>query len=482
MRSLANFIDGRFVPPLTGEYLDSFNPATGLVHLKVPSSDARDVNDAVAAARRAFASWAATPDAERARLLLAIADGIDARKEELARAESEDQGKPVWLAASMDISRAAHNFRFFAGALLHCEDESTRMGDGISNSVTRKPVGIAALIAPWNLPLYLLSWKIAPAIAFGNCAICKPSEITSLTAFHLCEIMQKAGLPNGVVNMVFGDGPRVGQSLVGHPDVPLVSFTGGTATGRTIALQAAPLFKKLSLELGGKNPNIVFDDADLDKTLETTVRSSFLNQGEICLCGSRIYVQKKIYEAFLARFVLKVRELKVGDPSDPTTFIGPLASREHLEKVLSFIKLAREEKAEIQCGGEAVVFSGPLEKGYFMKPTVLTNVKQSSRIQQEEIFGPVVTVTPFDSDAEGIALANDIKYGLSASVWTRDLHRAHWAAEQLEVGTVWVNNWLTRDLRMPFGGVKASGLGREGQHGSREFFTEAKTICIKYGD
>lgn len=477
MRQLLNFIDGEFCEPKSGKFMESFNPATGEVHLHLARSEAADVDAAVKAARRAFPTWAALDASERAQYLYAIADRIAARIEQFAAAESADQGKPVWLAESMDINRVIHNFRFFAGAVLHAEDESLPTKGAAFSYVARRPVGVAGLISPWNLPLYLLTWKIAPALAFGNTVVCKPSEFTSSTAHLLCEVLKEVGLPNGVVNMVFGSGAEAGSALVAHPEVPLISFTGGTATGKAIAGIAAPMFKKLSLELGGKNPCLVFADCDLDAAIDNVVRSSFLNQGEICLCNSRIYVQKEIYGQFLERFVEKVKALKVGDPKERETFMGPLVSRDHLAKVESFLQIAREEKVQIHCGGaKPAALPEHLRAGYFLEPTVLSGVRRDSRLQQEEIFGPVVTVTPFGDESEAIELANDVKYGLSATVWTESLPRAHRVAEQLEAGTVWINTWMLRDLRAPFGGVKASGVGREGQNDSREFFTEAKAI------
>jgi acyl-CoA reductase-like NAD-dependent aldehyde dehydrogenase len=482
MKQLLNFINGEFTAPSEGRFFPSFNPATGVVHLEVSDSTAADVDCAVAAAKAAFRSWSRLSVSERAGYLYRIADGVDARAAELAQAESADQGKPVWLASRLDIPRAAHNLRFFAGAVLHSQDLATAMGPETFNYISRKPVGVAGLISPWNLPLYLLTWKIAPALATGNTAVCKPSELTSHTAFLFAEICRDAGLPKGVVNFVFGDGIKVGTPLVLHPDVPLISFTGGTVTGQKIAQMAAPSLKKLSLELGGKNANLIFDDADLDLAVTTTLRSSFLNQGEICLCGSRIYVQEKVYDEFKKRFTAETKKLKCGNPQDESSFIGALVSKEHLQKVRSYIDLAISEGAEILCGASAPKLNAPFDQGYFLEPTILTSVAQSSRVQQEEIFGPVVTLTPFKSDQEGITLANDCKYGLSASVWTQSLKRAHSVAAQLDVGTVWVNTWMMRDLRAPFGGVKASGRGREGQDHSLEFFTEAKTICIQHGE
>lgn len=479
MKRLLNYIDGEFVKPQSGEFLESFNPSTGEAHLLIADSGAADIDHAVQAARRAFPEWSGLEVAERSRLLSKVADLIEKQIEIFAQAESADQGKPVWLAEQMDISRVVHNFRFFAGAVLHATEEAMSTSRSVHTYVSRKPVGVAGLISPWNLPLYLLTWKIAPALAYGNTVVCKPSEFTSHTAAMLCEVFAQAGLPNGVVNMVFGTGARAGSRLVEHPDVPLISFTGGTATGREISRVAAPLFKKLSLELGGKNPCLIFNDANLDKAVDTTVRSSFLNQGEICLCSSRIYVQAEVYDAFLEKFVAKARSLRVGDPRERETFVGPLVSRQHLDKIESFVGVAREEGARIHCGGERPKFEGALKNGYFYMPTVLSEVRPTSRLQKEEIFGPVVTVSPFKTEDEAVRLANDVVYGLSATVWTESLARAHRVVERLDAGTVWVNTWMKRDLRAPFGGMKASGLGREGQEGSREFFTEAKTIAIE---
>ncbi len=480
MKTVLNFIDGKFSEPISGEYLESFDPSTDQVHLKLADSNAKDVDAAVAAASRAYGLWSSLAATERSRYLCKVADLIEQELDAFALAESQDQGKPVHLAKSLDIPRAIQNFRFFAGALLHAEDEAIRTDSSTLNVISRKPVGVAGLISPWNLPLYLLTWKIAPALAFGNTVVCKPSEFTSLTAHLLCEVFVKAGLPKGVVNMVFGSGLGAGDPLVRHPNVPLISFTGGTMTGAAIATAAAPLFKKVSLELGGKNASIIFDDADLESAVEQTVRSSFLNQGEICLCAPRIYVHKQIYSEFMEKFLTQVKALKVGDPRLAVD-MGPLVSRAHLEKVESYLALAREEKAQFLCGGARAKVTGRCEKGYFLEPTILTGVKAESRLQHEEIFGPIVTITLFTNENEVVTLANSTKYGLAATLWTQSLGRAHRLAERLEAGTVWINCWMVRDLRAPFGGIKGSGLGREGQKSSREFFTEAKTICIRHG-
>eukprot|EP00005_Dracoamoeba_jomungandri_P003057 CAMPEP_0174261282 /NCGR_PEP_ID=MMETSP0439-20130205/11338_1 /TAXON_ID=0 /ORGANISM="Stereomyxa ramosa, Strain Chinc5" /LENGTH=486 /DNA_ID=CAMNT_0015345735 /DNA_START=21 /DNA_END=1481 /DNA_ORIENTATION=+ len=475
---LANYIGGELVEPKNGKYLDSYNPALGTVHCKVPDSDQNDIQAAVEAAQGALAGWGATEPVERAKIMDRVADLIEKNLDSLARDESQDQGKPVWLAKFVDIPRAAANFRFFASAIKQHEERSTRI-EGAINYTVREPVGIAGLISPWNLPLYLLTWKIAPAMCVGNCVIAKPSELTSVTAFRLAKLMSEAGVPKGVVNIVFGSGASAGDALVRHPNVPLISFTGGTVTAEKIIVASAPLFKKTAFELGGKNPNIIFEDADLDECIATTLKSSFANQGEICLCGSRIFVQKSIYDEFLQRFVEATKNLVVGDPTDPKTNLGALISKEHLAKVSSYIDLAKEEGGEVLCGGERPNFEGTkFEKGYFYKPTIITGLDPYCRTNQEEIFGPVVTVTPFETEDEVIEWANSVRYGLSATVWSENGKRANRIALALRAGTVWVNCWLKRDLRVPFGGMKHSGVGREGGEHSINFYSECKTVCL----
>lgn len=481
MIRLSNWIDGRDAEPESGEHFESPCPATGEAHALIPDSQADDVDRAVKAARKAFPGWRDTPLEKRAAVLNRIADILESRLEEFAQAESADQGKPVWLAREVDIPRAIKNFRFFASSILHHVDETTDI-DGLAfNYARREPLGVAGLISPWNLPLYLLTWKVAPAIACGNTCVAKPSEFTSVTAWMMREVFHEAGLPPGVVNLVFGKGLPAGQALTKHPDVPLISFTGGTRTAEDIITSSASHFKKLGLELGGKNPNIIFENADLELALKTTIRSSFLNQGEICLCGSRIFVQESIFESFTSQLAERADALTVGDPQDPETFVGALISKDHLEKVRGYIDLARELGGEIRCGGEEPAnLPERCRNGYYLRPTVITGLEPDCRVLQEEIFGPVVTVNPFRDEAEVIALANGVPYGLSASVWTDDLGRAHRVARDLQVGTVWVNTWMKRDLRVPFGGVKASGLGREGGGHSIDFYTELKNICIHY--
>ena len=439
----------------------------------IPDSDGADVDDAVQAAKRAFPAWSATGAEERSRILLKIADLIERNLDELARIESEDNGKTIALATRMDIPRAVANFRFFATAILHQSSEAHLTDQRALNYTLRQPIGVAGLISPWNLPLYLLSWKIAPALAAGNTCVAKPSELTPLTANRLAELSLEAGLPPGVMNIVHGYGAKAGAAICEHPDVPLISFTGGTVTGAKVATAGAPLFKKLSLELGGKNPNLIFVDADLDDAIATSIQSSFANQGEICLCGSRIFVERTIYDQFVERFTAATRALRIGDPSDPSTDVGALISEAHLQKVAGYLALAKEEGG-IVTGGNRVE-----RPGFFLEPAVITGLGCECRVLQEEIFGPVVTITPFDGDEEAIRSANSTRYGLSATVWTRDLQRAHRVAAALHAGTVWVNCWLLRDLRVPFGGMKESGVGREGGFDSLHFFTEPKNVCVK---
>lgn len=480
MQRLANFIHGQFVEPRTGEYLEDIDPATGEVYALAPDSDARDVADAVEAARRAFPAWSATPAAERSRLLLRIADLIEANLERLARAECVDTGKPLTLARTVDIPRAVSNFRFFATAILHTHSEAHATDGQALNYTLRQPRGVAGLISPWNLPLYLFSWKVAPAIATGNTAVGKPSEITPMTAHLLCELCREAGLPPGVLNVVHGAGGKAGAALVVHEAVPAISFTGGTKTGAEIARSAGPLFKKLALELGGKNPNIIFADADMDAALPTSVRASFANQGQVCLCGSRIFVERPAYAEFVDRFVEQTRALRVGDPLDESSNQGALVTKAQFDKVSFYVDLARQEGGTIRCGGKrAAAPNARCKNGLFFEPTVITDLDVNCRVNQEEIFGPVVTVTPFESEDQVVEYANGVEYGLSASVWTQSLARAHRLAERLQCGTVWINCWLLRDLRVPFGGTKSSGVGREGGEEALRFFTEPKNVCVK---
>lgn len=479
MLQIKNFIGGELVEPASSEYLDNFNPSTGEVYSKIPDSDDRDVHLAVEAASAAFPAWSKTPPERRFEILMRLVSLIERDAEELALAESIDNGKPLSLARVMDIPRAASNFRFYATAAMHTANESHETVGQAINYTLRKPLGVVGCISPWNLPLYLFTWKIAPAIAAGCTVVAKPSEVTPMTAFLLSQLCIEAGLPAGVLNIVHGTGPKVGGAITAHRDIKAISFTGGTKTGEEIARVAAPMFKKLSLELGGKNPNIIFADCNYDEMLETTVRSSFSNQGQICLCGSRIFVESPIYERFKADLVSRAMELNIGDPLHESTDIGAVVSEPHMQKILSYIDLARKEGGTILSGGNRVELEGRCSGGYFIEPTVIEGLSHDCRTNQEEIFGPVVTIMPFDTEDEVLSYANSVRYGLSATVWTENLSRAHRVSAALESGIVWVNCWLLRDLRTPFGGVKDSGIGREGGFEALKFFTEEKNICIK---
>lgn len=479
MEKLLNYINGRLVEPAGGTYFDNYHPATGTVYSQIPDSGAADVQAAVDAAKAAFPAWAATPAEKRAKVMMKIASFIERDLERFAQAESKDNGKPVNLARIVDIPRAVSNFEFFATAVMHFASESHAMEDTAINYTLRQPIGVVGCISPWNLPLYLFTWKIAPAIAAGNCVVAKPSEVTPMTAHLLSSICIEAGLPPGVLNIVHGMGGSAGQAIVEHPEIKAISFTGGTKTGAGIARTAAPMFKKLSLELGGKNPNIIFADCDFENAVKTSVNSSFANQGQICLCGSRIFIERPLYEKFRDAFVQRVKELVPGNPADDKTRLGAVVSQPHMEKVLSYIALAKEEGGTILCGGERVILDGELKNGWYIAPTVIEGLAFDCRTNQEEIFGPVVTLTPFDTEEEVLMMANSTAYGLAATVWTQHLTRAHRVASLLQSGIVWINCWLLRDLRTPFGGVKQSGVGREGGFDALRFFTEAKNVCIK---
>ncbi|OQP05260.1 5-carboxymethyl-2-hydroxymuconate semialdehyde dehydrogenase [Geobacillus sp. 46C-IIa] len=473
-----HFINGRFLPSQSGKTFPNINPATGEVIGTVCEGGKEEIDLAVAAARRALdGPWKRMTTGERIAVLRRIGDLILERKEELARLESLDTGKPYSLSLTLDIPRAAYNFHFFADYLRSVGTEAYQTDEVAINYSIRRPVGVVGLINPWNLPLLLLTWKLAPCLAAGNTAVIKPAEWTPLTATVLAEICKEAGVPDGVVNVVHGFGPdSAGSALTEHPDVDAITFTGETTTGKVIMAAAAKSLKKLSYELGGKNPNIIFADADLDEAIETTLKSSFMNQGEVCLCGSRIYVERSIYKQFLQKFVAKTKELVVGDPFDPKTNVGALISEEHYERVMGYIELAKEEGGRILTGGKR---PDGLDQGYYLEPTIIVGVHRNCRIVREEVFGPVVTVMPFDEEEEVIAQANDTHYGLSATIWTNDLRRAHRVAARIEAGIVWVNTWFLRDLRTPFGGMKQSGIGREGGMHSFEFYSELTNICIK---
>ena len=480
MEKIQNFINGKYVAPIGDSYIDNMEPATGKVYCLIPDSDERDVELAVEAAEKAFPIWSKMTTEERSKILVKFSEGIERRMDEFVQAESRDNGKPVSLAAHVDIPRSVSNFHFFATAITHFSSESHYMeGEGI-NYTLRKPIGIVGCISPWNLPLYLFSWKIAPALAAGNCVVSKPSEITPYTAYLLGKIAQEAGIPAGVLNILHGLGHKVGDAIVKHKKIKAISFTGGSKTGEYLARTAAPMFKKLSLELGGKNPVIIFADCDFDDMLSTTIRSSFANQGQICLCGSRIFIERAIYEKFKTAFVEKVNRTVVSFPTDPNARMGALVSLPHLEKVLSYVELAKQEGGKVLTGGTRVHLEAPYNEGYYMRPTVIEGLSYDCRTNQEEIFGPVVTITPFDTEEEVLMMANSTEYGLQTTLWTSDLKRAHRIADEAQSGIVWINSWMVRDLRTPFGGMKASGVGREGGLEALRFFTEPKNVFIKY--
>lgn len=476
---ILNYINGELKDPIGNSWIDNYEPATGEIYSQIADSDLRDVELAVTAAENAFENWCNTPAEERAKILLRIANIIDSKLDFLSEEESRDNGKPIKLASVVDIPRASSNFRFFATAAMQFSSDAHITENTAVNYTIRQPIGIVGCISPWNLPLYLFTWKIAPALAAGNCVIAKPSEITPLTAFELSKICIEAGLPPGVLNIVHGNGPRCGAEIVKHPKVKAISFTGSTRAGKEIASITAPMFKKVSLELGGKNPNIIFADCDFEKMIHTTINSSFSNQGEICLCGSRILIERSIYEKFKTRFVEETAKLKVGDPNEKGVRLGAIVSKVHFEKIMYHINLAKEEGGKILFGGEQVKLDGRCKNGLFIQPTIIEGLKQNCRTNQEEIFGPVVTLQPFDTEEEALQLANESTYGLSATIWTENLNRAHRVAAKVQSGIIWINCWLFRDLRTPFGGMKNSGVGREGGNEAMRFFTEPKNVCIK---
>ena len=476
---LENYIGGNLIAPLSGKFIDNVNPATGEVYGQIPDSNEKDVEAAVHAAKKIFRSWSLTSVEERFRILNRIATLIDENLEALALAETNDNGKPLWLSKEVDIPRASANFRFFATGIMHFAAESHTMEDKAINYTLRQPVGIVGCISPWNLPLYLFTWKIAPALAAGNCVLAKPSEITPVTAFLLSKICKEAGLPGGVLNIIHGSGPGAGEAIVTHPEVKAISFTGSTRAGERIASLAAPKFKKLSLELGGKNPNIIFGDCNWERMIKTSIQSSFSNQGEICLCGSRILVEESIYDKFKKEFVAKTKQLTVGDPLSGNSKQGAIVSRIHFDKIMRCIEKSIQEGGTILCGGNVVRLNGRCAKGFFIEPTVIEGLGRNCQTNQEEIFGPVVTLQSFKTEEEALQLANATSYGLAATIWTQDISKANRVAANVQSGIIWVNCWLLRDLRTPFGGMKNSGVGREGGWEALRFFMDAKNVCIE---
>lgn len=479
---LENFINGQFAPPSSKTYIPSFNPATGIQINDIPNSNEHDVETAVEAASKAFPAWSTLASEKRFLILNRIAEGIEKNLNELALAETNDNGKPLWLSKEVDIPRASANFRFFATASMQFASESHSIENKSINYTLRQPIGIVGCISPWNLPLYLFTWKIAPALAAGNCVIAKPSEITPLTAYLLGRICNEAGLPPGVLNIIHGAGPVCGEAIVKHPLIKAISFTGSTRAGKQIAQIAAPMFKKISLELGGKNPNLIFADCNWEKMMETTLRSSFSNQGQICLCGSRILIEKSIYEKFKNEFIERTKKLTIGDPLTNSHKIGAVTGQLHFNKVMNCIRMATEEGGKILTGGNAFLPEGRCANGYFIEPTVIEGLGPSCQTNMEEIFGPVVTLQPFNGINEAISLANANQYGLACSVWTQDISKANIIASRIKAGIVWINCWLQRDLRTPFGGTANSGVGREGGWEAMRFFTEPKNVCIAFNN
>jgi len=479
METIQNYIGGKFQAAQSGEIIDVYNPAKGEVYTSAPDSNEVDMEQAIKAAEAAFPAWSQLSIEVRSDYLMKIGKRITAQLNELALAESIDNGKPLWLAKKVDIPRAASNMIFFANAITQFASESHEMVGKAINYTLRSPLGVVGCISPWNLPLYLFTWKIAPAMAAGNTVVAKPSEVTPMTAYLLAKIADEVGLPAGVLNIVHGLGQKTAAVLSSHSKVKAVSFTGSTRVGAEIARTAAPLFKKHSLEMGGKNPNIIFEDCDYDKALRTTINSSFANQGQICLCGSKIFVQRSIYKKFKDDLVELAQKRLVGDPLHAETKMGAIVSKPHYDKILGHIEIAKGEGGKILCGGKAIQPEG-FEKGWFIEPTIIEGLEPYCQTNKDEIFGPVVSIMPFDTEEEVIQLANDNDYGLSMTLWTENLSRAHRMAAQLEAGIIWINTWLLRDLRTPFGGMKNSGVGREGGFDALKFFTEQKNVCIAY--
>jgi len=479
MDRLKNYINGKWAEPASGKYFDCINPATNTPLAQVPDSNATDVDNAVLAAQKAFPAWSELETRSRAKMLRTLSRLIEENEKELALLETTNTGKPLSLSSTVDIPRSAYNLEFYADSITQFSSEYYQPNTSTFNIVTRQPLGVVACISPWNLPLYLFTWKIAPALAAGNTVIAKPSEVTPLTAYKFSELCMQAGLPPGVLNILHGTGVGVGTPLVSHPEIKAISFTGSTQTGRLIYTQAANSFKKVSLEMGGKNPTLIFADADFDLAVNETTRAAFTNQGQICLCGSRVLVEEKIYDRFKEAFVKKANTLVTGDPLDPKSNLGSVVSKEHYNKILNHLNLAKQEGAKILTGGGPLKLQGPCANGYFIPPTIIEGLPPNCTTNQEEIFGPVCTLIPFLTTDDAISIANSTQYGLSASVFTQDINTANNVASKLNAGVVWINTWMNRDLRIPFGGVKNSGLGREGGFDSLKFFTETKTICTK---
>ena len=481
MVEIHNYINGQLSEPSDKEYLDVYNPSNGSIFAKCPNSTKEDLDLAVAASNSSFSSWASLKQRERSDYLLKIAELINRDLEKFAKGETIDNGKPYSLSKSLDIPRSIKNLVFFANLASEIEEESYHQ-ENIISQIRRQPLGVVGTISPWNLPLYLFTWKIAPALVSGNCVIAKPSELTPYTSFLFSKACIEAKLPPGVLNILHGEGLTIGREIVRNSSIKAISFTGGTKTGKEIAIEASQSLKKVNMEMGGKNPVLIFNDCHYENMIESLIKSSFLNQGQICLAGSRIYVQEGIYEKFKADFINKINDLIIGNPFDPQTDQGAIVSKQHLEKISKYVDYAIKEGGEIISGGEIPKLDEEYSSGWYYKPTVIEGLPQNSRLNQDEIFGPVVTLSKFNDDDEVIKMANNTTYGLAAIIWTEDINRAHKLAELVESGLVWVNCWLERDLRTPFGGIKNSGFGKEGGKYALDFFTEPKNICTKYYD
>ena len=474
-----HFIDGQFVESLNKKTFNNVNPVTEEVYATVAEGGAEEIDLAVKAAKRAFKEgpWGKMSTQERSKIIRKIGDILEERQEEIAQLESIDTGKHLKFSRHVDAPRAAANFHFFADFMLSVGTEAFQDEvHGAINYGFRRPIGVVGLIQPWNLPLFLLTWKLAPALAAGCTVVIKPSELTPMTATKLMEIIKEAGVPDGVVNLVHGFGAGAGSAINKHPDIAGIGFIGQVSTGARIMQEAAPTLKKLSFELGGKNPNIIFADVDIDEVVDGTIRSSFTNQGEVCVCGENIFVERSVYAEFVEKLAAKTRELKVGNPFDMDNDQGALVAKVHYDKVMSYLKVAEEEGGTFVTGGKS---PEGLDKGYFVEPTIITGLDSTSRIAREEIFGPVVAVIPFDTEEEVIEIINDTRMGLSNTIWTNDVRRAHRVAQSIESGLSYINCWFVRDLRTPFGGTKDSGLGRVGGVHSWEFYTELTNICVK---
>ncbi|MEZ6097295.1 MAG: aldehyde dehydrogenase [Pirellulaceae bacterium] len=477
VNTIRSYINGQFVEPDSGEWIEVFEPATGNVYAKVADSNRADIDSAVEAAKAAREEWGNASIEHRSTWLKRLAAGLEHHIDKFAKIESKDGGKPITLARQIEIPRSVLNLRFFASLIMGSRESAHDSPAGL-NVTLKQPWGVGGTISPWNLPLYLFTWKIAPALAAGNCVVAKPSEITPATAFMLAEVCEEVGFPKGVLNIVQGYGPTAGQAIVEHPEIPAISFTGGTATGRQIATTAAGSFKKVSLELGGKNPNVIFADCDYEKMLATTVRSSFQNSGQICLCGSRILVERSVYDRFVDDFVKRTKALIVGDPAEAATQMGAVTSLAHKQKILAAIEQARADGATVAHGGNECKPSGRCRDGWFVEPTILLDANHDCPINQQEVFGPVVTVQSFDNHTDAVQLANATNYGLSATIWTQNINTATNMAREIQAGVIWVNGWLVRDLRTPFGGMRESGVGREGGWDALDFWMQSKNVCF----